>query len=90
MQLFYCLDYGSPDGIQSARCLDTGGFKEITAANGLANEPPRANGSNSVVWNVPRDATTSQGDGDTGAIEVRVTATGASGGTARNTGILFR
>ena len=90
VELWYCANYDTGNGtpLDPASCDSPGGFQNA-AGNGLIGTPPAADGTNSVQWVVPEDATTSQGDGQTGALEIRVTATGAGGGTGRVIGILF-
>ena len=82
VSLYYCVDYGRANPLADPACQDSGGFTQITAANGLVGTPSTADGTNSVQWDVP--ASINQGDTEEGAIEVRT-----SGGNGRVIGILF-
>jgi putative cell wall-binding protein len=87
--LAYCLDYRRPNPLADPGCQDANGFKVIPANQLSPADPPRNAGSNTVTWTVPADATTSQGDGETGALQITAAASNASPGQARVTGIIF-
>lgn len=82
VSLFYCVDYRRSNPLADPACQDSGGFTQITAANGLVGTPSTAAGTSSVQWDVP--ASINQGDSEKGAIEVRT-----NGGNGRVIGILF-